>query len=128
MSAPLGVVTQTMRPLPVPFRGEVWDVDSPDFGEHPAIVLSVNALNSRLGHVAVIPVTGTRGPALTHVSLDADAGLTRYDETFADVAGLLPVARAGLLRVRGRLTEGELRRLSAQLSVYLGLAASSPGR
>ena len=48
--------------LPEPFRGEVWDVDFDDFGLHPAVVLSMNALNTRLGHVTVVPVTGTRGP------------------------------------------------------------------
>lgn len=48
--------------LPEPFRGEVWDVDFDGFGLHPGVVLSTNLLNARLGHVAVIPVTGTRGP------------------------------------------------------------------
>lgn len=48
--------------LPEPFRGEVWDVDFDEFGLHPAVVLSINALNIRLGHVALVPVTGTRGP------------------------------------------------------------------
>ena len=47
--------------LPEPFRGEVWDVDFDDFGMHPVVVLSINALNSRLGHVAVIPVTAPAG-------------------------------------------------------------------
>ncbi len=60
--------------LPEPFRGEVWDVDFDDFGLHPAVVLSINLLNTRLGHVAVIPVTGTRGPDQTHVPLDATRG------------------------------------------------------
>ncbi|MGY1838170.1 MULTISPECIES: type II toxin-antitoxin system PemK/MazF family toxin [unclassified Modestobacter] len=46
---------------PEPFRGQVWDVDF-EFGSHPAVVVSVNPMNSRLGHVAVIPITGTKGP------------------------------------------------------------------
>lgn len=57
----------------------VWDVKFDDVGRHPAIVLSINPLNGRLGHVAVIAVTGTRGPEQTHVPLTADAGLTRYE-------------------------------------------------
>lgn len=108
-------------PLPEPFRGEVWDVDFPDFDIHPAVVLSVNPLNSRLGHVAVIPVTGTAGPTATHVPLTADAGLTRYPESYADVTALQPVDRARLLRQRGRLTPTEVDRLAAQLRIYLGL-------
>ncbi|MCW2583127.1 MAG: transcriptional modulator of MazE/toxin, MazF [Klenkia sp.] len=108
-------------PLPDPLRGEVWDVDFPDFGRHPAVVLSVNALNSRLGHVAVVPVTGTPGPAATHIALTADAGLTRYDQSYADVTALQPVDRAALVRQRGRLAPGEVDGLATQLRTYLGL-------
>lgn len=106
---------------PEPFRGEVWNVRFPAIGEHPAAVLSVNRLNRRLGHVAVIPITGTPGPVLTHVPLAADAGLTRYGELYADVTGLQPVARGRLLGRRGLLTLGELARLEDQIRVYLGL-------
>jgi len=107
--------------LAEPLRGEVWDVDFVEFGEHPAVVMSVNALNSRLGHVAVVPITGTSGPSLTQIALDADAGLTRYDQSFADVTALQPVDRHDLLRLRGRLTRAEVERLQDQLRVYLGL-------
>lgn len=107
--------------LPEPFRGEVWDVDFDDFGMHPAVVLSIKALNSRLGHVAVIPVTGTAGPEQTHVPLAADAGLTRYEESYADVTALQPVARSRLLTRRGLLHRAELDRLGQQITIYLGL-------
>lgn len=107
--------------LPEPFRGEVWDVDFDDFGMHPAVVLSINPLNARLGHVAVIPVTGSHGPEQTHVPLTADAGLTRYEESFADVTALQPAARSRLLTRRELLTRGELDRLARQVSIYLGI-------
>jgi mRNA interferase MazF len=107
--------------LPEPFRGEVWDVDFDDFGMHPAVVLSINPLNARLGHVAVIPVTGTRGPEQTHVPLTADAGLTRYDESYADITALQPVARSQLRARRGLLTRTEIDRLGRQIATYLGL-------
>lgn len=107
--------------LPEPFRGEVWNVNFDEFGMHPAVVLSVNPLNARLGHVAVIPVTATRGPEQTHVPLTADAGLTRYDESYADITALQPVARTQLLERRGLLTRTELDRLGHQSSIYLGL-------
>ncbi|MGH3931392.1 MAG: type II toxin-antitoxin system PemK/MazF family toxin [Pseudonocardiaceae bacterium] len=106
---------------PEPFRGEVWDVRFPAFGTHPAVVLSVNLLNMRLGHVAVIPITGTAGPELTHVPLTADAGLTRYDVSYADIIGLQPVARGRFLKRRGLLTQGELARIADQIRSYLGL-------
>lgn len=104
-----------------PLRGEVWDVRVPAFGEHPAVVLSVNSLNRRLGHVAVVPITGTAGPELTHIPLGADAGLTRYAESYADVTGLQPVARGRCLRRRGLLATSELTHLEVQIRVYLGL-------
>ena len=108
-------------PLPEPLRGEVWDVDFADFGEHPAVVLSVNALNVRLGHVAVLPITGTVGPDSTHIPLTSDAGLTRYAESYADVTAVQPVDRACLLALRGRLAAAELRHLERQVRTYLGL-------
>jgi hypothetical protein len=43
------------------------DVHFPDVGTHPAVVPSVDPVDVRLGHVAVIPVTGTRGPGRTRV-------------------------------------------------------------
>jgi len=99
----------------------VWDVEFDDFGRHPAIVLSINPLNGRLGHVAVIAVTGTRGPEQTHVPLTADAGLTHYEESYADATALQAVARSRVLTRRGLLTRAELDRLGRQLAIYLGL-------
>lgn len=93
----------------------------PGMGTHPAVVLSVDPLNARLGHVAVVPVTGTEGPSLTHVAVGADAGLTRYTESFADVTGLQPVARGRLQGRRGLLAPSEMARIDEQLRVYLGL-------
>lgn len=75
----------------------------------------------RLGHVAVIPITGTSGPEETHIPLTADAGLTKYDQPYADVTSLQPVARVCLLRKRGLLHHAELERIARQLMTYLGL-------
>ena len=106
---------------PEPLPGEIWDVHLPGIGLHPAVVLSVNALNSRLGHVAVIPITGTQGPDATHIPLAADAGLTRYAESYADITGLRPVARSSCRKRRGLVHRSELARLERQLRTYLGL-------
>lgn len=108
-------------PLPEALRGEVWDVDFPDFGEHPAVVLSMSLLNVRLGHVVVVPITGTSGPAATHVPLGPDAGLTRYPESYADITTVQPVDRTCLLRRRGLLVRAELEALAKRLRLYLEL-------
>lgn len=106
--------------LAEPFRGQVWNVEF-GFGEHPAVVLSVDALNARLGHVAVVPVTGTAGPAATHVVLTRDAGLTGRAQSYADITTLQPVDRYDLLRLRGLLAPSELRRVEDALRVHLAL-------
>ena len=93
----------------------------PAFGVHPAAVISVSPLNKRLGHTAVIPITGTRGPEGTHVALTTDAGLTRYPESYADVTSLQPAARSRFRRRRGLLATAELTHLEDRLRVYLGL-------
>ena len=103
------------------FRGEVWDVRFPGFGEHPGIILSVNAYNQRLGHVAVIPVTGTSGPAMSHVALSLDAGLTRYRESYADVTTLQAIARGRFLRRRGLLVAAEMGHVEQAIRIYLAL-------
>ena len=107
--------------LPEPLRGGVWDVAFPGLGVHPAVVLSVHALNSRLGHVVVLPITGTSGPSLTHIPLGADAGLTRYDESYVDITGVQAVARGRCRRRRGLLAPSEMTRIEGQLRVHLGL-------
>ena len=107
--------------LPEPLRGEVWDVAFPGFGVHPAVVMSVHTLNSRLGHVVVLPFTGTSGPSLTHIPLGAEAGLTRYDESYVEITGVQAVARGRCRRRRGLLAPSKMTRIEGQLRVYLGL-------
>lgn len=85
------------------------------------MILSINQLNARLGHVAVVPITGTHGPTLTHIPLGADAGPTRYDESYADITALQPVAKSRCRHRRGLLAPSELKRLEDQLRVYLSL-------
>ncbi len=99
----------------------MWDVAFPGFGVHPAVVMSVNALNSRLCRVVVLPVTGTTGPSLTHIPLGADAGRTRYDESYVDITGVQAVARGRCRRRRGLLAPSETTRIEGQLRVHLGL-------
>lgn len=108
-------------PLPEAMRGEVWDVDFAEFGEHPAVVLSASPLNRRLGHVVVVPVTGTRGPDATHIRLTPESGLTRYAESYADITAVQPVDRTCLLTRRGLVALAELRRIEDQLRTYLVL-------
>jgi mRNA interferase MazF len=104
-----------------PLRGEVWDVRLPLVGEHPAVVLTINPMIARLSAVTVAVITGTAGPAPTHIPLDSEAGLTRYDVSYANATDLHSVDRSRLRRRRGRLHPAELQRLESAIRTYLGL-------
>lgn len=91
------------------------------FGRHLAVVLSVSALNFQLGHVVVTPITGTEGPAYTHVPVTSEAGLAKYAVSYIDITVLMAVDRFDLVRHRGRLAPAELHRVAALLRTYLGL-------
>jgi mRNA interferase MazF len=104
-----------------PLRGEVWDVRLPIVGEHPAVILTINPMIARLSSMTVAIVTGSPGPAPTHIPLDPEAGLTRYDLSYANATDLHSVDRSHLRRRRGRLHQAELQRLESAVRTYLGL-------
>ncbi|HET9517240.1 MAG TPA: type II toxin-antitoxin system PemK/MazF family toxin [Actinoplanes sp.] len=101
------------------FRQDVWDVDFDELGEHPGVILSVNRLNEKLSTVVVVLITGTSGPD-THVPLGPEAGLTRYPESYANVADIHAVDRLACLERRGRVSNEEMDHITRQLRVYLG--------
>jgi mRNA interferase MazF len=104
-----------------PLRGEVWDVRLPVAGHHPAVILTINPMIGRLSSVTVVVITGTAGPAPTHIALGSEAGLTRYDVSFANATDVQSVDRSRLRRRRGRLHPAELQRLEGAVRTYLGL-------
>lgn len=105
----------------LPLRGEVWQTRLPRLGEHPAVVLSINPMISRLSSVTVAVVTGTEGPAVTHVPVGSEAGLTSYDVSFVNATDLHTVARGSLRRRMGLLHPAEIARLEEAVRTYLGL-------
>jgi mRNA interferase MazF len=103
-----------------PLRGDVWDVNIPIVGLHPAVILTNNSLIDRLSSVTIAVITGTAGPEVTHIALNRDAGLTRYDLSYANATDLHTVAQGRLRRRRGRLHHAEMRRLEAAIRTDLG--------
>lgn len=104
-----------------PLRGEVWEAHLPRAGDHPVVVLTVNALIGRLSAVTVAVITGTEGPSSTHVPLDRDSGSTTYDISYVNATDLHTVDKPRLHRRRGLLHPGELERLEDAIRLYLGL-------
>jgi mRNA interferase MazF len=105
-----------------PMRGEVWDAHVRDAGGiHPFVVLTINPMIVRLGALTAVLVTGTPGPATSHVPLGREVGLTEYDESFANATDLHTIPKSKFRRKRGRLHAAELRRLEEAVRTYLGL-------
>jgi mRNA interferase MazF len=104
-----------------PLRGEVWDAHVPGAGNHSIVVLTINPLIARLSSVTVAVITGTEGPSVTHIFLGPEAGLTKYDVSFANVTDIHTIAQAKLARRRGSLHPAELERIEDALRVTLGL-------
>ena len=114
-------MTPLVDPSPPPLRGDVWDVAFPRIGTHPAIAMTTNALRGRLSSVTVVLVTGTAGPAATHVELGPSAGLTKYKVSYAKVTDLHTVPIARCRTFRGRLAPREMELLEDALALVLGL-------
>ena len=71
-----------------PLRGEVWDAHMPRVGEHPFVILTINRMIIRLGSITAVLVTGSAGPSSTHIPLGDEAGLTGYDESYANASDI----------------------------------------
>ena len=63
----------------------------------------MNVLIPRLSAVTVTVVTGTEGPAQTHIPVDSESGLTSYDVSYVNATDLHSVDKARLRHRRGRL-------------------------
>jgi mRNA interferase MazF len=85
------------------------------------VILTVNPMISRLGTVTAALVTGTEGPAETHIPVGAEAGLTQHSESYVNATDLHTIPKPKLSRRRGRLHPAELERLEDAVRVYLGL-------
>ncbi|WP_286159680.1 type II toxin-antitoxin system PemK/MazF family toxin [Streptomyces althioticus] len=105
-----------------PLRGEVWGCALPaPIGPHPVVVLTVNRIAEPLPAVTVAVITGTSGPASTHVPVGPDCGVTKYDEAYVNCTDLHTVDKPRLRRRLGLLAPSELRNVEERLRVILGL-------
>lgn len=105
-----------------PLRGEVWGCALPaPIGPRPVVVLTVNRIAEPLPAVTVAVITGTSGPASTHVPVGPDCGVTKYDESHVNCTDLHTVDKPRLRRRLGLLAPSELRNVEERLRVILGL-------
>jgi mRNA interferase MazF len=106
----------------VALRGEVWVCALPGpAGPHPAVILTANRIAAPLSAVTVALITGTAGPATTHVAVGHEAGLRKYAESFVNCTDVHTVGKQRLRRRLGLLAPAELRRVEDTLRLALGL-------
>lgn len=107
----------------VALRGEVWDCffRMPP-GPHSVVVLTVNRIAQPLSAVTVALITGTSGPSVTHVPIGADAGVTKYDESYVNCTDLHTVQKTQLRKRKGLLSASELLAVENNIRVILGLS------
>ena len=100
------------KKAPRPRRGEIWWVDfSPSVGneirdEHPAVVISCDALNqSPFGVLVVIPISSSSPPLRIHVGVPAgEGGLRKPSRIKCD-----QISKADIRRFRPNGSVGTLR-------------------
>ena len=66
-------------------------------------------------------ITGTEGPATTHIPLDSGAGVTKYQVSWVNATDIHGLPKARLRRLKGRLSPIEMQQLQASLRAVLVL-------
>ncbi|MFJ8600405.1 type II toxin-antitoxin system PemK/MazF family toxin [Streptomyces shenzhenensis] len=104
-------------------RGEVWGCVLPSpIGAHPVVILTVNRIAEPLSAVTVAVVTGTSGPAATHVPIGPERGVTKYDESYVNCTDLHTVDKSRLRKRLGLLDPAEMKHVEDRVRVILGLS------
>ncbi|WP_338896981.1 type II toxin-antitoxin system PemK/MazF family toxin [Streptomyces sp. TG1A-60] len=94
-------------------------------GPGASLQRSVNRIAEPLPAVTVAVITGTPGPASTHVPVGPDCGVTTYNESYVNCTDLRTVDKPRLWRRLGLLHPNEMRGVEECVRVILGPAQSS---
>lgn len=100
-------------------RGDVYSIDWPGAGVHPAVVVTRQSAIPFLTNVTVVLVTSTVRDLPTEVPLGAVEGLE--EECVANCDNVLTVPKAELGDYRGRLAPDRLEQLNDALPIALEL-------
>jgi mRNA interferase MazF len=100
-------------------RGEVVEVDLPEIGRRPAVIVTRQVAIPFLANVTVASITTRIRGLPTEVQLDRDQGLD--DDSVVNCDNLFTVSKAAIGRVRGRLGPKQTHQLGIALSIALEL-------
>lgn len=100
-------------------RGDVFSVNWPTAGEHPAVIVTRQGAIPFLRNVAVVLVTTTVRDLPTEVPVGRAEGLDR--DSVINCDNVLTVPKEDLGPYRGRLGIEAVERLNRSLAIALGL-------
>lgn len=100
-------------------RGEVVDVDLPEVGRRPAVIVTRQVAIPFLANVTVASITTRIRGLPTEVRLDRDQGLD--DDSVVNCDNLFTVSKVRIGRVRGRLGPQQTHQLRIALAIALEL-------
>ena len=82
-------------------RREIWNVDFPNIGRHPAVVLTNQVLLGRMNGCTVAVITHSDGPPSTHIALGPESGCD--PNSYVNVTDLHTVKKTHFSSRRGEL-------------------------
>lgn len=100
-------------------RGDVYDIDWPEVGRRPAVIVTRATAIPHLTNVTVVPVTTRVRDLPTEVELGTLHGL--IEGSVANCDNLLTIPKAALATRHGTLGPAELRALDHALRIALAL-------
>lgn len=100
-------------------RGDVWDADVPGAGPHHVVILSRDVAIPNLSSLVCAMVTSTIRGLPSEVPVGAASGLDH--DSVVNCDNIYTLRRERLVRRRGELGPDATHRLSAALSIALGL-------
>jgi mRNA interferase MazF len=100
-------------------RGDVVDVDLPELGRRPAVVVTRQVAIPFLANVTVASITTRVRGLPTEVQLDRAQGLD--DDSVVNCDNLFTVPKTAIARIRGGLGPDQTHQLDAALALALGL-------
>ncbi|HVF78713.1 MAG TPA: type II toxin-antitoxin system PemK/MazF family toxin [Solirubrobacteraceae bacterium] len=100
-------------------RCDVVDVDLPEIGRRPAVIVTRQVAIQFLANVTVASITGQIRGLPTEVRLDPAQGLDH--ESVVNCDNLFTVPKTAIGRIRGELGPAQRHQLDAALAIALGL-------
>lgn len=100
-------------------RGDVVDVDLPELGRRPAVIITRQLAIPFLANVTVASITTRVRGLPTEVQVDRAQGLD--DDSVINCDNLFTVPKSAIGRTRGELEPGQAHQLDIALAIAIGL-------